>query len=174
MSANVVSISVLRRVQELLERRATGTIDQAENQEFALLRPRLIADARLKHVMPQWLRTCRSLDLFWPYIKERSGTYVDRRRIINEELNPLFELLEGSALSPSDHISGIKLEAFDKAGVHDIWLRALDRRSSDPDGAITLARTLIESTLKKFLMSIQWLMKMALTSLSSGGLLRMY
>lgn len=61
----------------------------------------------------------------------------------NEELNAL---IAGS--SPSDvSISGA-LMRFDSEVVHKRWAAALDRRKNDPEGAITLARTLLEDVLK--------------------------
>lgn len=47
-------------------------------------------------------------------------------------------------------ISGV-LEAFDPEHVHAIWQKALARRTSDPEGAITAARTLLESVCKHIL-----------------------
>ena len=43
------------------------------------------------------------------------------------------------------------LEKFDAETVHQVWLKALERRESDPEGAITLARTLLESVCKHIL-----------------------
>jgi hypothetical protein len=40
---------------------------------------------------------------------------------------------------------------FSEGGVHDTWRKALDRMASDPEGAITLAKSLLESVLKHIL-----------------------
>ena len=40
---------------------------------------------------------------------------------------------------------------FDEVHIHTQWQKAIERKSSDPEGAITTARTLIESTLKYIL-----------------------
>jgi hypothetical protein len=37
--------------------------------------------------------------------------------------------------------------------VREVWERAQERRADDPDGAITLARTLLETVCSTFLMS---------------------
>lgn len=63
--------------------------------------------------------------------------------IENEQLN---ELISGS--SPSDDFISGALLRFDSEVVHKRWAAALDRRRSDPEGAITLARTLLEDVLK--------------------------
>jgi hypothetical protein len=40
---------------------------------------------------------------------------------------------------------------FDEAHINTQWQKAIERKSNDPEGAITIARTLIESTLKYIL-----------------------
>lgn len=40
---------------------------------------------------------------------------------------------------------------FDETHIHSQWEKAIERKSSDPEGAITIARTLIESLLKHIL-----------------------
>ncbi len=43
------------------------------------------------------------------------------------------------------------LSSFDPEHVHLVWQKALNRRASDPEGAITAARTLLESVCKHIL-----------------------
>ncbi len=43
------------------------------------------------------------------------------------------------------------LETFDVNGVHAVWIKAIARRNSEPEGAITLARTLLETVIKRIL-----------------------
>lgn len=54
-------------------------------------------------------------------------------------------------IDPSDVLVSNVLESFDREGVYKTWMKALDRRAVDPDGAITLARTLLESVCKLIL-----------------------
>lgn len=61
----------------------------------------------------------------------------------NEELD---RLIAGG--SPADEGISTALGRFDKDVVHKRWTSALERRNSDPEGAITLARTLLEDVLK--------------------------
>lgn len=63
----------------------------------------------------------------------------------------MLDLLERGALVPSDRIVTVAIERFDSANVQAAWSKALDRRSSDPEGAITMARTLLESVCKHIL-----------------------
>ncbi|MBY3245156.1 abortive infection family protein [Rhizobium laguerreae] len=49
---------------------------------------------------------------------------------------------------PADSLVSEALMSFDEAGVHAVWQRAVARRETDPEGAITLARTLLETVCK--------------------------
>jgi len=50
--------------------------------------------------------------------------------------------------TPADRGISAALSAFDAATIHERWQEALERRASDPRGAITVARTLLEDTCK--------------------------
>jgi Abortive infection C-terminus len=52
---------------------------------------------------------------------------------------------------PADELISGVLIAFDTSGVHEAWRKALERRTSDPDGAITAAKTLVETVCKHIL-----------------------
>ena len=53
-----------------------------------------------------------------------------------------------TAIQPADKLISQALISFDESGVHHAWEKALDRRSSDPEGAITAAKTLLETVSK--------------------------
>lgn len=52
---------------------------------------------------------------------------------------------------PADDLVTLAATRLNAESVSEAWTRALDRRDSHPDGAITMARTLLESTLKTIL-----------------------
>jgi hypothetical protein len=54
-------------------------------------------------------------------------------------------------INPADADISVILEGFDPDGVYKVWSKALDRRSSDPEGAITSARALLETVCKLIL-----------------------
>jgi len=136
-------------LQNLLISHATG--GREDEAEYARLRKMLLANSALDSLTPQFLRTCRNLSQFWQFIKYKYGTYAERRDYIWGEFNPLLEALERGVLAPSDKSVTKTLEKFDAAHIQAAWSKALDRRSSDPEGAITSARTLIESVCKHIL-----------------------
>lgn len=62
--------------------------------------------------------------------------------------SPVYEVRAALIGSPADTAISATLLAFDPETVHARWTEALDRRDSNPEGAITLARTLLEDVCK--------------------------
>ncbi|WP_299950691.1 abortive infection family protein [Hyphomonas sp. BRH_c22] len=137
----------LNMMEGILIDSATGGSDQ--NHVYEHLRREFMGDPQIKSRLPDFVRTYRNLSAFWPYIKNQAPTYAERRQIISAAFTAVVEYLEGAARSPMDDATSDSLKTFDADGVHEIWMKALDRRSSDPEGAITIARTLLETVLKR-------------------------
>lgn len=69
--------------------------------------------------------------------------------IESEELDRLANMV-----SPADDGISSTLTRLDREVVHQRWTAALDRRSTNSEGAITLARTLLEDVLKWLLFDL--------------------
>lgn len=136
-------------LENLLIAHATG--GKASNLHYTHLRKLFMDDPELSPLLPPLVRTCRTLDTFWPYIKNEAGTYAERRRIVGTAFTPLIDHLEGRNRAPGDIVVSDTLETFDAEGVHAVWTKALSRRNNDPEGAITVARTLLETVCKRIL-----------------------
>lgn len=76
----------------------------------------------------------------------------NERRFIWQEFTPFIENLEGKNNRPLDASTSQTLKAFDQESIHAVWQRALDRRTNDPEGAITAARTLSRPCASTFQM----------------------
>lgn len=66
--------------------------------------------------------------------------------VASETLRALVDSLEQSA--PSDSLHSLSLASLQSGMASRRWQDALDRREKDPEGAITLARTLLEDVCK--------------------------
>jgi AbiJ-like protein/abortive infection Abi-like protein len=66
---------------------------------------------------------------------------------------PVYRLRETTPTGtlPADALISKSLISFDESGVHANWQKALDRRTADPGGAITAAKTLLETVCKHIL-----------------------
>jgi hypothetical protein len=118
---------------------------------YEQLRTELMNDDTLRPLLPEFVRTCRDLEHFWGYIKMFSAHYAPREAHVRDSMTPIFNHLEGVHRAPVDTVASDVLQKFDADGVHIVWEKALVRRHTDPDGAITSARTLLETVCKRIL-----------------------
>lgn len=136
-------------LKNMLGSYATG--GSADNQEYVHLRKQLLSEPRLRAVMPRFVRTCRDLGEFWAFIKEKFARWQERRNFLREQFDPLLSFLETESAAPADATVSSTVSKVGSDYVLDVWNEALERRTSDPDGAITMARTLLECVCKHIL-----------------------
>jgi hypothetical protein len=136
-------------LQNILIARATG--EGADEAGYQLIRSNLLDNPNTSALLPSFVSTCRDLSQFWAFIKPRFGTYAERRDFIWKAFASLLDHLEGRATKPADAPISDGLKSFDVNGVEAAWTKALERRKIDPEGAITAARTLLETVCKHIL-----------------------
>ncbi|MGB8645151.1 MAG: abortive infection family protein [Anaerolineae bacterium] len=136
-------------LQNLLISLATN--GEAENAEYQELRQYFLDNTATKSIIPSWVKLNRDLSQFWQFIKDKFSTYAERRTFIWNEFTPLLEFLETGSKTPSDQAVSEILKRINAESVQIVWAKALDRRQSDPEGAITAARTLLETVCKHIL-----------------------
>jgi hypothetical protein len=130
---------------------AFATNDPAPPGDYSQLRRELLENPLTKASLPRFVHTCRDPAQFWQFIKHKFPTYAERRNYIWSEFRLLLDVLEArpsTGVELTDHqlLSKLSTEA-----VQAVWQRALDRRVTDPEGAITAARSLLESVCKHIL-----------------------
>lgn len=130
---------------------ASATGGSPDNHIYEHLRREFMANPEVRDRLPAFVRSYRNLSSFWPYIKNEAGTYAERRQIISAAFTPLIDYLEGNNAAPGDQVASETLQTFDVDGVHAVWQKAITRRIDDPEGAITVARTLLETVFKRIL-----------------------
>jgi hypothetical protein len=143
------SLEKVKSAQNQLVAWATG--GNWNEDEYQELRSALMEDTLIRPNIPDFIKTCRSAQQFWSHMKKESETYQGRREYIWEEFEPLFEKLEEKQHSPADKVVTDALPTLEVENVQALWSRAIERRTDDPEGAITLARSLIESVCKSIL-----------------------
>jgi hypothetical protein len=141
-------VEKVETLQNMLTATATGGSSDGGYED---LRRELLNNPLTKAGLPRFVHTCRDLSQFWQFIKYKYGTYAERRQYIWGEFRPLLDALESrpsSPVQPSDEEILAKLSG---EAVQLVWHRALERRATDPEGAITSARALLESVCKHIL-----------------------
>ena len=159
-----VSIASIRdqvaRLESILIAYATTSIRTDEmssrqvgelSLEYIELRNVLHSDLQIRELLPNFVNECRTLAMFWDYITDSADNYKGRRKIINRAFTELSDALEDQLVDPGDAVIAASLQALNVASVEEVWRKAIARRHSDPAGAITAARTLLESVIKAIL-----------------------
>lgn len=143
---------LVESLQNLMVAIGRGT-DRA-NPDFIRLRGEILAIPELQPLLPDFVTTCRNGAQFWAYIQGKAARYHERDRHIWAGFSPVLSYLETRNNNPSaDEVSAV-LQTFDSAHVLSAWQKALARKTSDPEAALTSARTLLESTCKHILDSL--------------------
>jgi len=129
--------------------RATG--GDCSEGDFIELRSYFASHTELSTLLPRWFAGKRSVNQFWQFIKIQYSTYAERREFLWTEFEPLLQHCEtGSAIPAEDDIAGA-LKTLNSESVERVWRKTLYRLPEDPDGAITVARTLVETVCKHIL-----------------------
>lgn len=141
----------VRLLEGILISAATSGAGPMDNHTFTELRAAFVQDSLLKSILPSFIRTCRDLSTFRSHTQSVDGQWAPRRAYIRTALTPLFDYFEGTNRAPVDAVTSDLLQKFDPDGVKAVWQKALDRRHTDAEGAITSARTLLETVCKHIL-----------------------
>ena len=144
-------VDKVQRMQDGLVAFSTGGKFDGDDATYKSLRRELLDRPDVASKLPEFIRRYRDLGQYWQFIKYEYGTYKDRRDFLWDSFRPLLEYLESRDRTPSTQVIDEILEDFNADTVRLAWQKALDRRVSDPEGAITASRTLLESVCKHIL-----------------------
>ena len=132
-------------LQDVLIAKATG--EAASDQDYSALRSYFI-DSSYAPRIPSWLRAKRTLGQFWPFIQTKFPSYRERRAFIYDELADFMDSVENNTSNPVELSMGDLLASHSHESIMLYWHKCNERVESDPEGAVTAARTLLETVLK--------------------------
>lgn len=124
------------------------------DEEYKAQRSELIKIDEIKDLLPQFLQTNRTVSQFWQFIKGKFPTYKERREFLWQEFSSALTYAENRWIGAAETSITKKLDKFNLKHIDDEWRKALKRSVDDPEGAITSARTLVETTCKYVLDSL--------------------
>lgn len=137
-------------LEDLLVERATKNVT-GDDAAYRELREQVLSNPVLAPLIPGFVRTCRNLSQFWGFIQPKFATYKERRIFLTEEFRPALEAVERGLESPGNAAASEALPKLKAEHVERHWAKANERVPTDPEGALTLARTLLESVCKLIL-----------------------
>lgn len=146
--------------QQVLELRdalvSKATDGHVEDDRYQDLRRALLDEPAVKTRLPDFVQRCRTVSEFWGFIKHKFDTYKERREFLWEEFESVLDYLEFSGSTPADEEVETSLAELDpEHHVLQLWQRAVERRQEDPEGAITLAKSMLESVCKHLLDDVE-------------------
>lgn len=145
------SLSKAQDMLMLLSNVASGEHMSSYSENYKSLRLELISETQTKVLLPSFIRSCRMINDFWDYIQPLYGTYKERRNHLREQFDPLLTFLEQKSVIPHYAVITDSIHTLSCESANYLWSKALSRTENDADGAITAARSLIESVCKQIL-----------------------
>ncbi len=127
---------------------AVATGGAMNDNDYRTLRKEISSRSNLSNKIPNFVRHCSDVSQFWGWIKYERETYAERRDLIWNGFRELIDYLELDTNSPGTVVISGALQSLNARHIQEVWQKALDRRADDPEGSITAARTLLESTCK--------------------------
>lgn len=115
-----------------------------DDSRFAQLLEPLLAIPDVRKLLPEILVKNTRIAAYWPEI-QKVGTYKERDAFIHQQFRPLVEHLQSRKVVMAHSV------VISEKHINDQWQKALGRVHRDPEGAITSARTLIETVCKHIL-----------------------
>lgn len=126
------------------------TTQGGSEPEYKLARKRLMEDPASKRLLPDFVRfsnDAASVQSALSSVASGSGSWAIRRGHVTDSFKRLLTFLEtGGGAADTTITNG--LDIYDAPAVQAFWAKALDRRSTDPEGAVTAASTLLEEVCK--------------------------
>lgn len=118
--------------------------------EYKLARRRLMEHPASKRLLPEFVRFSSDADsvqsALWS-VASGPGSWAIRRGYVTDAFIPLLTFLDsGGGAADATITDG--LDVYDAPAVQTFWAKALERRTTDPDGAVTAASTLLEEVCK--------------------------
>jgi len=136
---------IVSKYEDTLIAFATG--GGSEVEDYNKSREEFLEAINYRHLIPKYILDCRREDQFWAFISNEFGTYKERRKFISDSFNPLFSFLENSTKSLDKEVF-LEVEKLGESYISTEWNKALERKNTDPEAAITSARSLIETVCK--------------------------
>jgi hypothetical protein len=141
------------RLKNILIEAATAGFSPVMNEEYQRLRKELLMDTQLKTKLPRQMKFgphmggWGNLSEFRIDMQNGRDKWQERRVHINNLFKEITEYLTKE--DPNVVLPGKPL--LDIVQIHEEWTKAISRVDSDPDGALTTAKSLMETVCKHIL-----------------------
>jgi hypothetical protein len=133
-------------MKELCVEMATGGKFSYENYEEK--RQITMSYPELQGVWPAWLVKCRYGQQYWSFISSKFSSYRERKEFLYSEFNKIIDQLRQGYEYPIVASLENSLSDIDNETLKSVWRKVVQRAKSDPEGAITASKTMLETVFK--------------------------
>lgn len=126
------------------------TTEGGSEAGYRAARRQLMNDTASKRLLPDFVRhssDASSIRAALSTVASGSGSWAIRRGHVISEFKPILDFLETGGGAADNTITD-GLTDYDAPAIQAFWAKALERRSTDPAGAVTAASTLLEEVCK--------------------------
>ena len=138
------------RIKNLMEKIATSSSD-ADSAEYSALRSKLIRNMSLKNRLPDILARYENPKDLRSFLQFYSAQWQPRREYIIDQFKDIIQELELSSTFIGKEAAESTLKELNSAEAQVLFANAMERADHDANGAVTAAKSLLESTCKLLL-----------------------
>lgn len=134
----------MRELHKILKE--TITHGSFQEDDFSKLRG-IFQKSHCSGAIPKWLLSLPDLKSIRKLAQGKSDHYSEREEWLQKELQPLYDAIQNDN-NDILYAQSFILKELDSQVIKMNWEKMLSRLEKDPEGAITMARTMLESELK--------------------------
>ncbi len=144
-------LKLVKKLKQIVIEVVKGDVyPRQHNSEYSYLHYKIMR-AQID-LVPEIVEMCNNAAGLISYLETETKSISDGAEIVNTQFAPLLAVLSSFPGDDpiSDAITGLGIDQINK-----VWSRCLERRTTEPDAAITSARSLVETVCKHIVLEPQ-------------------
>ena len=147
MNSTEELIGVVETMKNTCVSMATG--GKFSYEEYEENWAKIMSYPELKMLLPNWLIKNRYGSSYWRgFISLKFKTYAERRSFIMGEFDSILDQLKNGANQPINLSLERNLNRINSEIISSDWRKVVSRSQSDPSGAITASKSMLEAVMK--------------------------
>jgi hypothetical protein len=149
MSSNAELIGVIETMKNVCLGMATG--GEFSYEKYEAERQKIMSYPELKSLIPDWVVKSRYGQQYWEFISKKFATYSKRSIFLRSQFDEMTDAIKMGSARPVSETIERSISSIDNSYIGEQWRKVIGRSQSDPEGAITASKTLLESVMKYIL-----------------------
>lgn len=146
MTSSNELIEAIEKMKDFCIEMATGGASFSY-EKYELERGKIMSRVDLKGVLPNWLIEARYGTQFWDFIK-KIGSYRERKIFLRTEFDQMIDSIKnGYQYTITDSLIS-SLSHINNESINTQWRKIINRSKTDPEGAITASKSMLETLFK--------------------------